>query len=439
MDFAFSEAQTLLRSVLRDFAAAELAPRYAEWDRSGEFPGELWRAMGTLGVTGARVPEAYGGSALDAVSTGIAAEEIACGDFNLAYGVLMPALVGEVLRQHAGDRVKDEWLPPLASGEAVLGLALSEPGAGSDAKAITTRARRDGDEYVIDGEKSGISLLTAADACVTFAKTDPNAGARGVSAFLVPMKLPGVTRIRFRDMGSHAIGRGALHLDGVRVPADYRIGAEGGRERMTEGARLLQPDVARDGRIVALRGGGGTTVPVVIDAAGGAPRDLVAPSLDVQWAYPRWSPDGTRIAISRWRQGGYYDVVILDAAGRVVAEATNDRAVAAAPAWSPDGRWVLFSSDRTGIANLYAWEVNGGRVMQVTNVLTGAFQPDVSPDGRWIAFQYYRSDGYHVARIPFAPAAWRPAPPVRPQVAPARELPDPERGAAGAPHPVDVR
>jgi len=227
MDFAFSEAQTLLRSVLRDFAAAELAPRYAEWDRSGEFPGELWRAMGTLGVTGARVPEAYGGSALDAVSTGIAAEEIACGDFNLAYGVLMPALVGEVLRQHAGDRVKDEWLPPLASGEAVLGLALSEPGAGSDAKAITTRARRDGDEYVIDGEKSGISLLTAADACVTFAKTDPNAGARGVSAFLVPMKLPGVTRIRFRDMGSHAIGRGALHLDGVRVPADYRIGAEG--------------------------------------------------------------------------------------------------------------------------------------------------------------------------------------------------------------------
>jgi hypothetical protein len=214
----------------------------------------------------------------------------------------------------------------------------------------------------------------------------------------------------------------------------YRIGAEGGRERMTEGARLLQPDVARDGRIVALRTGGGTTVPVVIDAPGAAPRALVPPSLDVQWAYPRWSPDGTRIAISRWRQGGYYDVVVLDAFGRVVAEATRDRAVDSAPAWSPDGHWVLFASDRTGIANLYAYEVNGGRVMQVTNVLTGAFQPDVSPDGRWIAFQYYRSDGYHVARIPFAPDAWRAAPPVRPQVAPAGTLPDPERGAAGPTH-----
>jgi hypothetical protein len=223
--------------------------------------------------------------------------------------------------------------------------------------------------------------------------------------------------------------------DPYRAYSDlYRVSVDGGRERMTDGARLLQPDVARDGRIVALRAGGGTTVPVLVDAPGTAPRDLVPPSLDVQWAYPRWSPDGTRIAISRWRQGGFYDVVVLDAAGRVLAEATSDRAVDTGPAWSPDGRWVLFSSDRTGIANLYAYEVSSGRLMQVTNVLTGAFQPDVSPDGRWIAFQYYRSDGYHVARIPFAPDAWRPAPPVRPQVAPARELPDPGRAASGPAH-----
>lgn len=227
MDFAFSEEQTLLRTVLREFAGAELAPRYMEWDRTGVFPRELWRKMGELGVTGARVPVEYGGSGLDAVSTGIAAEEIGRGDFNLAYGVLMPALVGEVLRRYGGERVREEWLRPLASGDAVLGLALSEPGAGSDAKAITTRARRDGDEYVLDGEKSGISLLMAADACVTFAKTDPAAGARGVTAFLVPMAAPGVTRIAFRDMGSRAVGRGALHLDGVRVPADYRVGEEG--------------------------------------------------------------------------------------------------------------------------------------------------------------------------------------------------------------------
>lgn len=227
MDFAFSEEQTLLRTVLHDFAATELAPRYMEWDRTGEFPRALWRTLGEVGVTGARVPQEYGGGGLDAVSTGIATEEIARGDFNLSYAVLMPALVGEVLRQHAGARVRDEWLRPLASGDAVLGLALSEPGAGSDAKAMTSRATRDGDDYVLDGEKSGISLLMAADACVVFAKTEPTAGARGVTAFLVPMTAPGVTRIAFKDMGSRLVGRGALHLDGVRVPAEYRVGEEG--------------------------------------------------------------------------------------------------------------------------------------------------------------------------------------------------------------------
>jgi cyclohexanecarboxyl-CoA dehydrogenase len=227
MDFTFSDEQVLLRHVLRDFARAELAPHYMKWDRSGEFPRALWRRMGELGITGARVPLEHGGSALDAVSTGIAAEEIGRGDFNLAYGVLMPALVGEVLRQHGGQRVRNEWLGPMAAGEAVLGLALSEPEAGSDARAIATRAVRDGDEYVIDGEKSGISLLMAADACLTFAKTGPEAGARGVTAFLVPMEVPGVTRIPFRDMGSRAVSRGALHLDGVRVPVECRVGEEG--------------------------------------------------------------------------------------------------------------------------------------------------------------------------------------------------------------------
>jgi WD40 repeat protein len=223
--------------------------------------------------------------------------------------------------------------------------------------------------------------------------------------------------------------------DPFRYYADlFRIDAEGGRRRLTHDLRVVDPDVARDGRIVAVRSAPGTTVPVVLDRADAAPRDLVPPSLDVQWAYPRWSPDGRRIALSRWREGGFYDVVILDETGRVVAQATDDRAVDSAPAWSPDGRWVLFSSDRTGIANLYAYDTQDGRVMQVTSVLTGAFQPDVSPDGRWIAFQYYRADGYHVARIPFDPATWRPAPPVRDEARAAGAQPDPARAVDGPSH-----
>jgi len=197
----------------------------------------------------------------------------------------------------------------------------------------------------------------------------------------------------------------------------YRVDADGGDRRLTRGARLTEVDAARDGRIVAIRSRPGTTQPVVM-AAPDAPATELAPARqDVHWAFPRWSPDGTRVAASRWRAGGRYDVVVLDAAtGSVVAEATDDRAVDMAPAWSPDGRYVLFSSDRTGITNLYAYDTRDGRLLQVTSVLTGAFEPDVSPDGRWIAFACYRSDGYHVARIPFDPAAWRPAPPVRPEV-----------------------
>lgn len=227
MDFAFTEEQALLQRVVREFARQELLPHYREWDQSGTFPRHLWRRMGELGLTGARAPRAYDGQELSAVATGIAAEEVARGDFNLSYGVLIPALCGEVLTHHGGERVKREWLAPMARGETVIGLALTEPGAGSDAKMIATRAVREGDEYVITGEKSGTSLLMVADAVVLFAKTDPHAGARGVTAFLVPLDAPGVTRTPFEDMGSRAVQRGSLFLDGVRVPAEYRLGAEG--------------------------------------------------------------------------------------------------------------------------------------------------------------------------------------------------------------------
>jgi cyclohexanecarboxyl-CoA dehydrogenase len=227
LDFSFTPEQEQMRGIVRDFARRELAPSYAHWDRSGDFPLQLWRRMGELGLCGTRVSAAYGGQALDAVTAGLLAEEVARGDFNLAYAVLMTALVSEVLQDFASETVKQTWLRPMAAGTAVIALALTEPGSGSDAKAMQASARRDGDNYVLNGEKTGISLAMAADAAVIFAKTDPAAGARGVSAFLVPMDAEGVRRTRLQDMGSRGIQRGSISLSDVRLPPEHLIGPEG--------------------------------------------------------------------------------------------------------------------------------------------------------------------------------------------------------------------
>lgn len=226
MDFAFTpEQQTLIRT-LRAFARKELAPRSGQWDKSGEFPWDIWRQMGELGLLGLRTPAAYGGQEADYVTLGIAMEEIGRGDFSCTYGLQLAGLAGEILGRDGSQEVKRRWLPPTARGEAVIALALTEPGVGSDAARLVCRAERDGDGYLITGEKSGISLGMPAHAAIVFARTGPD-GARGVSAFLVPLDAPGVSRSPLRDMGTRAVGRAVLAFDHVRVDASHRIGAEG--------------------------------------------------------------------------------------------------------------------------------------------------------------------------------------------------------------------
>ena len=227
MDLAFSPEQDELVRTLRQFARRELAPHSAQWDKTGEFPWEAWRRMGELGLLGLRVPAAYGGQEADFLTFGIAMEEIGRGDFSCTYGIQLAGLAGEILGRSGSDAIKTRWLPPTASGEAVVALALTEPGAGSDAANLACRAERDGDGYVITGEKSGISLGMAAQAAVVFARTDPAGRARGVTAFLVPLDLPGVSRGPLRDMGTRAIGRAVLAFDHVRLPASHRLGEEG--------------------------------------------------------------------------------------------------------------------------------------------------------------------------------------------------------------------
>jgi cyclohexanecarboxyl-CoA dehydrogenase len=227
MDLAFSPEQDELVRTIRHFARRELAPRSAHWDRTGEFPWEAWRRMGELGLLGLRVPEAYGGQAADFLTFGIAMEEIGRGDFSCTYGIQLAGLAGEILGRSGTEEIKTRWLPPTASGVAVVALALTEPGAGSDAANLACRAERDGDGYVITGEKSGISLGMAAQAAIVFARTDPDGRARGVTAFVVPLDLPGVSRSPLRDMGTRAIGRAVLAFDHVRLPASHRLGEEG--------------------------------------------------------------------------------------------------------------------------------------------------------------------------------------------------------------------
>ena len=213
-----------------------------------------------------------------------------------------------------------------------------------------------------------------------------------------------------------------IDFDGpYRIHQDLYLVGSNGERALTDGARLQDPDIARAGaRIVAVENGAGTNRLVVVDVETGARRALTQAAPDVHWAYPRWSPDGARIAAVHFEQPGRHDIVILDAEGRIERRLTERDGIAGGPAWSPDGRYVIYSSDRTGITNLYAADLaRAGATTQVTNVLGGAFFPDVSPDGSWIVYSAYTASGYHIERLPFDPASWRAPAAARPPAQPA--------------------
>lgn len=228
MDFAFSDEQRMMQDTLRTFARDVLLPKYTYWDRNDAFPREQWTKMGALGLFGLQAPAAYGGLESGCVTAGMAIEETARGDFNVCYGMLNCSLIGDILAKFASETIRNQWLAPMIAGEKVLCVCLTEPHCGSDAAAIRTTAVRQGDSYILNGEKSAITLLMVGDGAVVFAKTDPAAGAKGVSAFFVPLDAPGITRHPYSDMGARGILRGSLFLDHVEIPADNLIGPEGG-------------------------------------------------------------------------------------------------------------------------------------------------------------------------------------------------------------------
>lgn len=226
LNFNFSEEQNKFRETLKKFASKEVAPKYSEWDKKGEFPLEAYQKSAQIGLTGLMIPEKYGGHQGDYVTLGIALEEIGRADFSLALSIVCLSLVAGILSKSGSEYIKEKWLPPIAQGKIVVGAAITEPDCGSDAAAMKMTAVRNGNQYVLNGEKWSISL-SMADMFLIFAKTDHQQRATGVSAFIVPSDLPGFSKTVSKDMGCRGILRGSLHLNDVAVPFENKIGEEG--------------------------------------------------------------------------------------------------------------------------------------------------------------------------------------------------------------------
>lgn len=226
MDFAFDADEEAFRHEVRRFAAKTLAPHYQSDDRAATFRRELARDMGAIGLTGLRIPERFGGQEATAVIAGVAAEEVGRADFNASYVIVLTALIGDIIVRNATEEQKRAWLPPIASGELVPCICITEPGHGTDAANLQLAAVPDGEGWRLHGEKTSITLGMTADAGIVLARTG-GPGARGVSAFWVGLTPGQVHRSPFDDLGGRSIGRASLHFDGVLVTRADLIGAEG--------------------------------------------------------------------------------------------------------------------------------------------------------------------------------------------------------------------
>jgi butyryl-CoA dehydrogenase len=223
-----SEEHVLIQETARRFAADRLAPNAEEWDRNAYFPRDAISEMGELGLMGILVPEAYGGADADFISYSLAMAEIAGGDGGVSVTMAVQTVVETCILAYGNEEQKQAFLPKLASAEMLGAFLLTEPHTGSDAGAISCRARKEGGEYVLNGAKQFITTGSNADIAVVFAVTDPDAGPRGITAFITPTDRPGykVTRIEHK-LGQKTNDTAQIMLEDLRVPEAMRLGAEG--------------------------------------------------------------------------------------------------------------------------------------------------------------------------------------------------------------------
>jgi isovaleryl-CoA dehydrogenase len=229
LDFALGEDIDMLRASVQQFAAEEIAPRAADIDRTNQFPQDLWRKMGDLGLLGITVEETYGGSGMGYLAHIVAMEEIsrASASIGLSYGAHSNLCVNQI-RRNGTEAHKRKYLPKLISGEHVGALAMSEPGAGSDVVSMRLRATRNADRYVLTGTKMWITNGPDADTLVVYAKTEPTAGPRGITAFLVEKGMRGFSTAQKLDkLGMRGSNTCELVFDACEVPAENVLGEEG--------------------------------------------------------------------------------------------------------------------------------------------------------------------------------------------------------------------
>ncbi len=239
-----NDEQAMIRDAARQFARRQLRPNSAAWDRDGTFPRDALAEMGRLGFLGMTVAKEWGGVGADAVSLAVAIAEIAAGDAACATIMSGHNSVGCMpIAMFGSAEQKERFLRPMAQGTMLSAFCLAEPHSGSDAGAMTTRARREGDSYVLSGTKQFITTGKNADVALVFAKTDPAAGSRGISGFIVPVDSPGYTVARVESkMGQRASDTCQIVFDDVRIPAAFRLGDEGQGYRIAlanlEGGRI---------------------------------------------------------------------------------------------------------------------------------------------------------------------------------------------------------
>ncbi|MFO1270358.1 MAG: acyl-CoA dehydrogenase family protein [Rubrivivax sp.] len=254
----FTEDHEAFRDMVRRFIAKEIAPFHDEWEAAGMVPRELWRKAGKAGLLCCTVPEQYGGAGADYLFDVVVFEEMARSGFTGPGFMIHCDLVATYIASFGSEAQKRRWLPAMVKGEAIGSLGMTEPHAGSDLKAIRTKAVRDGDDFVISGQKVFISNGQLCDVIVLATKTDSAAGAKGVTLFLVDTSLPGFRRGKnLRKVGMKAQDTSELFFDDLRVPASAMLGEEG------RGFELMMTKLAQERLAQAIRSA--TVAETVID------------------------------------------------------------------------------------------------------------------------------------------------------------------------------